>query len=137
MKRWSRKERGFTLIQFIIAMVIVGILITIALPKYIDLTTKAKISATQRQLGVLRSFLNMKYSDNAMAGNAVYPSAVFASDFESNKLPMNHLTNKCGINSVAASPGGTATHATDGFWFIVANGQAGAYSDGTEDTSNW
>jgi MSHA pilin protein MshA len=131
------RQKGFTLIEIIVVMVILGILAVVAIPKFVDLTTQAKIAASQSALGAVRSTLSIKYAENAATGGAAYPAALVAADFANNKLPMNKLNGNDGIGTVAAAPGGTATSATNGFWYIVASGEAGAYSDGTEDTSTW
>ena len=41
----KRKEKGFTLIELVVVMVILGVLAVIAVPKYIDLTQQAKIAS--------------------------------------------------------------------------------------------
>jgi len=134
----NRKARtkGFTLIEIVVVMVILGILAVVAIPKFVDLTTQAKVAATQAGLGALRSTLAIKYAENAAGGSAGYPATITGTDFGSNKLPTNKLTDNTAVGVVIAIPGGTAT-STNGFWFIVATGEAGAYSDGTIDTSGY
>jgi MSHA pilin protein MshA len=131
----GRRQKGFTLIELIVVMVILGILAVIAIPKFLDLTTQAKIAATQSALGTVRSTLAVKYAENAAAGTAVFPSSLTAADFADNRLPINKLNGNNTIVTVDAAPRGTATNG--GFWYIVATGQAGAYSDGTIDTSGY
>ncbi|MFZ5802669.1 MAG: type II secretion system protein [Candidatus Omnitrophota bacterium] len=133
-----RKAKGFTLIEIVIVMVILGILAIVAIPKFVDLTTDAKIAATKATLGSVRSVLAVTYASNAAAGNAAFPTTdLTVGDFADGKLPVNKLTGNDGAKAVAAAPAGTATDAADGFWFVTTTGVAGAYSDGTEDTSTW
>ena len=47
-------KRGFTLVELVIVIVILGILATVAMPKFVDLTNQAKNAATQGALGGLR-----------------------------------------------------------------------------------
>lgn len=132
-----QKAKGFTLIEIVIVMVILGILAIVAVPKFVDLTTSAKISATQAALGAVRSVLAVEYAKNAADGDASFPASIGVDNFADGKEPINKLTGNDGVGAVEAAPAGTATSDTDGFWFIQATGVAGAYSDGTEDTSGW
>lgn len=49
------KQSGFTLIELIVVIVILGILAAIALPKFVNLTTEAKASSVQAVAGSIRS----------------------------------------------------------------------------------
>jgi len=124
-----RKEQGFTLVELIVVMVILSILAVIAISKFANLTGAAKASATQGALAAVRSALVVAYSENALAGSPSFPSSLDATDFGGANIPINKCNGNLGISTVSSVPGGTSVSATDGFWYVVATGEAGAYAN--------
>ncbi|MFC1666760.1 prepilin-type N-terminal cleavage/methylation domain-containing protein [Candidatus Omnitrophota bacterium] len=131
-----KKEAGFTLIELVMVIVILGILSAIAIPKFVDLTTEAEISATKSGLGALRSVIAIDYAKSATSGTVAFPSAITTDLFADERVPENKFNNSTSVGAVGSAPSGTATSA-NGWWYISASGKAGAYSDGTQDTSTW
>ncbi|PKN65419.1 MAG: prepilin-type cleavage/methylation domain-containing protein [Deltaproteobacteria bacterium HGW-Deltaproteobacteria-12] len=69
-QRNVRNQNGFTLIEIIAVLVILGILAAIAVPKYIDLQKDARIKVAQSALGALQSTATMIYAKQLLNGTA-------------------------------------------------------------------
>ncbi len=54
---------GFTLVELMIVIAIIGILAGIAVPRYMNFLKRSKEGATKGSLGALRSALNIYYAD--------------------------------------------------------------------------
>ena len=136
------KEKGFTLIELVMVIAIVGILAAIAIPRFVDLSGQARQSATRGSLGAVRSVLAIRYAQTATGGAAAaFPASLSASDFADGQLPLNAVNNTRGVAILGATAGGTVT-GTAGFWYVTSSasadyGRAGAYSDGTINTSSY
>ena len=62
------KQNGFTLIELVVVIVILGILAATAAPKFMDLQKDARISAANGLAGAVKSAVSMTYSKAILAG---------------------------------------------------------------------
>ena len=74
IRRLQSSQRGFTLIELVIIIVVLGIIAAVAVPKYVDMVTEAKESACKGALGGMRSGVSIYYANSALTtGSAVFP----------------------------------------------------------------
>lgn len=66
MKQYIKRSanRGFTLIELMIVVAIIGILAAIAIPKFADLIRKSNEGSTKGNLGALKGALAVYYGQN-------------------------------------------------------------------------
>lgn len=66
-----RRARGFTLIELMITVAVIGILASIAVPSYTSYIRRAKIAEATGALGALRVRLEQYYQDNRNYGSTI------------------------------------------------------------------
>jgi len=72
--RFHRKSKGFTLIELMIVVAIIGILAAIAIPRFANLIQRSKEAATKGNLGSIRSATAICYG----ASDGVWPASLAA-----------------------------------------------------------
>lgn len=95
----ARCDKGFTLIELVVVMAIIGMLLTIALPQYFHSIDHGKSQVQQQNISVIRDAIDKYYGDNGQ-----YPET------------LDELVTKRYLRSIPVDPvsGGTA-------WTVIAS----------------
>ncbi len=78
-----RNQKGFTLIEIIAVLVILGILAAVAVPKYLDMQGSARVKAAYGAIAEVKARYSMAYGKYLLDNNGANPKS--ASDVLSNE----------------------------------------------------
>jgi prepilin-type N-terminal cleavage/methylation domain-containing protein len=122
-------QNGFTLIELVIIIVVLGILAAVAIPKYQDITAQAKEASCRASLGALRSGVTIWYANKAVTtGTAAWPSLVAVQTVDSvmaQSLPRNpyQLTTNAPDSIVTGVTKGTIVGTRGGWAYKASTGE--------------
>lgn len=92
----SRSSRGFTLVELIIVIVILGILSVSAIPRFVDLSDDANLAANDAIASALKGSIDLakiKYSINGLSGAAINLDGFGDGSLDFNAYGWPHSTN--------------------------------------------
>ena len=137
---------GFSLIELVIVIAILGILAAVAIPKFIDFTGDAKSAACKGSLGVVRSAIANYYGWTATpsgGSSATWPTLAQLTDGSTvlqTSLPDNPYSSSTPANAVVAgvTKGTPVTAGVTGGWcYKAASGQFWADTASGAGEASW
>ena len=72
-------QRAFTLVELVMVIVIIGLLATVVMPKFVDLKSEATVAAEDGAVSAIRSGIKMAYMANMAQGTDTYPTVLDSS----------------------------------------------------------
>ena len=125
----KRSTKGFTLVELVIVIIVLGILAAVAIPKFLDFTTDAKAAACKGALGGVRSAVANYYAYSATpagGGTAGFPTLAqltTSGTVLQGDMPENPYSTGATKNTVIAgtTKGTAVTAGTTGGWCYKAS----------------
>jgi type IV pilus assembly protein PilA len=113
-KRLKRDEKGFTLIEVLVVIIILGILVAIAVPSYLNFRGKANTAAAQSDLRALVPSIKSYFSDQGTyvgmtpAGLQAYDQSINPALYTINALTGTSYCASATVNSTSYKKAGPA-----------------------------
>ncbi len=95
-ERINRKQKGFTLVELLVVIVVLAVLAAIVLPKFMDSGTRSKESALKSDLKLIRNAITIFKTDTGL-----YPLAL--SDLAASSAPAQGSNGTADVNLTASN----------------------------------
>jgi general secretion pathway protein G len=139
MQKAYRNRKGFTLVEILIVVIILGILAAIVIPQFTSASSDARQSSLTSQLQTLRSQVELyklqhgdayPTSDGTAAGTWDWTKLTGTTTYAGNnvgpylqQIPVNPQNQSNAVGSVATDPAVGTASAGNGFVFSQATGK--------------
>jgi prepilin-type N-terminal cleavage/methylation domain-containing protein len=138
MNKFKVVQKGFTLIELMIVVAIIGILAAIALPAYQDYVTRAAVVDGTNELSAIHARLEQHFQDNRTYND----SGAFLSPCRNYTTPSGGFTITCAPGATTFTATATGLNNAAGFVYTITQDGTRATTStkagwGGSSTSSW
>lgn len=115
-RRFNRDKRGFTLVELLIVIAILGVLAAVVIPNVTGLADEGQTEAAQAELTIVQTAVDILMTRNALTSvNATSATGNMAAFPTGNALYPNYMRLATTKGTYSCSTTGLVTQATTGY----------------------
>lgn len=117
-------QRGFTLVELVTVIVILGVLAAVAIPRFTDLQSKARAAKVQAVAGSMKSAVALTKA-SALANGHTCAATGEAVSLEGRSIALNHCQPQALSDFTTGVLGAANVESSDGWAVSITSGEGG------------